>query len=316
MNSSGRSGLMLYRGAASAFALTVSLSALPGWAAQDQQDQPEPQSATAPQAADDPAPPAAPESQPPAVPDNQPPAYRLPATLTIPARTAVSVRLSQFLSSDQNKPDDAFSAELQQPLVVDGWVVARRGQTVLGRVAVARKAGRVKGVSQLGVELTNLVLVDGQQLPIRTQLEQSSAGTSKGRDATAIGTTTGLGAAIGAAANGGQGAAIGAGAGAAAGIAGVLLTRGRPTIIPPETVLTFQLEAPITFSTVRSRVAFRPVTQQDYDGGGLHRRPQHLATLPYRPRPYWYSPWGYYYPGPLYFGFYDFGGFGRGRFRR
>ena len=46
--------------------------------------------------------------------------------------------------------------------------------------------------------------------------------TSQGRDATAIGTTTGIGAAIGAAAGGGTGAAIGAAAGAAAATIGVL----------------------------------------------------------------------------------------------
>ncbi len=40
--------------------------------------------------------------------------------------------------------------------------------------------------------------------------------------------------------------------------------RGKPTIIPPEDVLTFRLENPLTISTVRSNVAFRPVTAQDY----------------------------------------------------
>jgi hypothetical protein len=209
----------------------------------------------------------------------------------------MTVRLSQLLSSDHNVPGDSFGAELQQPLVVDGWVVARRGQSVMGQVAVAQKAGRVKGVSQLGVELTRLTLVDGQQIPIRTQLMQSSAGTSRGRDAQAIGTTAGVGAAIGAIAEGREGAGVGAAAGAVAGLAGVLLTRGRPTVIPPEAVLTFQLDAPITFSTQRTRVAFRPVSQQDYENpDSLRRRPQHLAVAPYPLPPYYwrYSPWGHY----------------------
>jgi len=61
--------------------------------------------------------------------------------------------------------------------VVDGWVVARRGQAETGSVAVAKKAGRVKGTSQLGVQLGELTLVDGQQLPLQTQMLESSAGT-------------------------------------------------------------------------------------------------------------------------------------------
>jgi len=161
------------------------------------------------------------------------------------------------------------------------------------------------------VELTHLVLVDGQQLPIQTDLMQVSGNTTKGRDATAIGATTGLGAAIGAAANAGKGAAIGAGAGAVASIIGVLLTRGEPTVIPPETVLTFQTKNPASFSTARSAVAFRPAQPSDYENGQLERR--RLAGRPGYPPPppfYPYYPWGYYYPAPFYFEFGYYGGWG------
>src|ERR1019366_6998344 len=102
---------------------------------------------------------------------------------------------------------------------------------------------------QLGVELSDLTLIDGQVLPVKTQLLQSSAGTSHGRDVAGVALTTGVGAAAG-----GEGAAIGAGAGAVAGIIGVLTTRGKPTVIPPEALLTFRLEFPLTISTERSEV--------------------------------------------------------------
>jgi len=262
-----------------------------------------------------------------------------PATLTIPAGTVISVRINEFLSSDHNQVGDRVTATLQQPLVVGGWVVARRGQTLTGQVELAQKAGRVKGTSQLGLELTDLTLVDGQQRPILTQLWKGSAGTSHGADAAAIGTTTVLGAAIGAAADWGRGAAIGAGAGAAAGIGAVLLTRGRPTIIEPETQLSFKLVDPVTVDTTQSQQAFLPVGQQDYDGGREQRRP-HLAgggypQGPYGPAPYacgyddsCYAYPGYaypYYPGYFYPGYAGFGwgwgprfrgGFGGRGFRR
>ena len=321
----GQGGGRTYRGAVGVLALAFGafcLSASPmwaGWAGQDQQRQPPnpadqadqeqpgtavkpPQQAGPPPAAaqqpEAPEPPqeAVPPQQNPAPQGTPPPPLELPAKLTLPARTLITVRTSDFLSSDHSHPGDLFNAELFQPVVIDGWVVARRGQTVVGRVAVAQKAGRVKGTSQLGVELNQLVLVDGQQLRVRSQLIHYSGGTTRGRDAAAIGTTTGLGAVIGAAADEGEGAAIGAGAGAAAGIAGVLLTRGRPTIIPPEAQLTFRLQAPVTISTERSRVAFRPVTPQDYQGGPMQRRspPPRMARGPYPARPY--HLWG---PPPL-----------------
>ena len=263
-----------------------------------------------------------------------PPDQALPQSLTLPAGTVIRVRVNEWLSSDRNLPGDTFSAVLDQPIVVDGWVVGRRGQSETGRVSVAKKAGRVTGTSQLGVELSEVTLVDGQQLSIQTELLKSSAGTSHGQDAAAIGTTTGVGAAIGAIADGGRGAGIGAGAGAAAGIIGVLATRGKPTIIFPETVLTFRLQTPITISTERSQSAFQTVTQQDYDSRSPSGRPQRFGTpgpagYP-PPPPYYYGyPYAYaypygYYPAPFALGFYGgygfgprFGGFRGGRgFRR
>src|SRR5260370_41456531 len=101
-------------------------------------------------------------------------------------------------------------AVLDQPLSVNGWVVARRGQVLVGQVKQVRQAGRIKGTSELGVELTDMTTVDGRQVPILTELWKASGGTSHGQDAATIGTTTGLGAVIGAAADWGRGAAIGA----------------------------------------------------------------------------------------------------------
>ena len=88
-----------------------------------------------------------------------------PDQITIPAGTFVTVRVDQFLSSDKNKAGDGFSATLSRPLVADGLVVARRGETLGGRVVDAKKAGRVKGVSHLQIALNTLTLADGQQVP-------------------------------------------------------------------------------------------------------------------------------------------------------
>jgi hypothetical protein len=239
----------------------------------------------------------------------QPQAYAtLPDSLTIPAGKAIFVRLNEPLSSDHNRAGDTFTATLEQPIVVDGWLVAHRGETVVGSVTAAQKAGRVKGVSQLGLDLVELTVVDGQQLSINTELWQGSAGTSHGADAAGIATTTGVGTIIGAAANGGEGAGIGAGIGAAAGIAAVLLTRGKPTVLAPETALTFRLRSPLTVSTVNSRQAFLPVGPNDY---GSAPSLGHRAGPGYRPPyyancgPYWgCGPHYYPYYGPIGVGFY------------
>jgi hypothetical protein len=235
------------------------------------------------------------------------------------------VRADDWVSSDRNVTGDSFSAALDQPIVVNGWVVARRGQAQTGRVSLVKK-GHGGGASQLGVDLPELTLVDGQQLPVQTELFQASGGTSHGEDAAIIGTTTGVGAVIGAIAGRGVGAAIGAGVGATAGIIGVMSTPGKPTVIPPETVLSFRLQAPVTISTDKSQFAFQPVTQSDYDSRSPQGRPRMVRPGPpppsYYPGPYGYPyaygypyPYGFY-PGP-FVGFGYYGGFGRfGGFRR
>ena len=246
------------------------------------------------------------------------PSQPLPSVLTVPAGTVLIIRTTDFLSTDHNKVGDQFTATLEQPLVVNGWVVARRGQTIVGKVKDVRKAGRVKGTSELGVELTDITIVDGRQLPILTELWKGSGGTSHGQDAATIATTTGVGALIGAAADWGTGAAIGAGAGAVAGIGAVLLTRGHPTIVPPESQLTFRLVDPVKIDTPQSQQAFLPVSQEDVEGRSDHRRPRLAAGYP----PYPAYPYGYYapyYPYPGYVGFYGGwwgpGYYGRRRFR-
>jgi hypothetical protein len=226
------------------------------------------------------------------------PQAAVPPQLFIPPGTFITVRVNQFLSSDQNKQGDPFSASLVEPLVVNGVVVAEPGQTIAGRVVEAQKGGRVEGTSRLRIELTELTLVDGQQVPLQTQLIDRRGDTSVGRDVAAVAGTTGLGAAIGGAAGWGRGAAIGAGAGAAAGVLGVLITRGGPSVIVPEQALTFRLEAPLTVYTDRAPQAFRYVQPNEYD------RPTYSqAPYPARPPQYAAAPYAAPYPAPYYYGY-------------
>ena len=256
----------------------------------------------------------------------------VPPELSVPAGTFVTIRVNQLLSSDRNQAGDGFSASLAAPLVVNGVVVAEPGETVAGRVVEAQKAGRVQGTSRLNVQMTELTLVDGQQIPLQTQFVSRSGGTSVGRDAGAIAGTTGLGAAIGAAAGLGRGAAIGAGAGAVVGTVGVLLTRGRPTVIYPEQTLTFRIESPVTIDTSRSAQAFRYVQPNEYERPVYNSRPAPYAgygapiaaaAAPYYGYPYYYpyryTPGFSFFFGPGYYRPYYYGrGFygGYGRYRR
>lgn len=232
--------------------------------------------------------------------DAQPAYGPVPAQLTVRPGTYITVRINQPLSTAHNQPGDAFSASLARPLVVDGIVVALRGEMIGGHVVESQRAGRVQGTSRMVIQLTDLTLVDGQQVPIRTQLINRSGPTSVGSDAGAIAGTTAVSAAIGAGADYGRGAAIGAGAGAAAGLIGVLLTRGHDTHITPESVLTFKIETPVTISTERGAQAFRYVESEDYDRV-YQTEPRPLAGRP------GCGPYGCGPPPRPYYGYPNFG---------
>lgn len=248
-----------------------------------------------PQQSNPPAnPPGSPEFSQPAAPPRGRPAYGLPAEVTLKSGAFIIVRTDQPLSSDHNQPGDTFSGTLVQPVVVDGVVVAQRGETVYGRVAEAQKA-RSGNSSRLGLELTGLTLADGTQVPVRSQLvARQGSTTPAGEQVGTVATTTAIGAVVGAAADWGRGAAIGAGAGAAAGIVGVLLTRNHPTVVYPETALTFQTESPVPINLARAPQAFRYVGPDEYN------RPHETRLAP-RPGPVMPAP-GYYY-GPGYYGY-------------
>jgi hypothetical protein len=231
----------------------------------------------------------------------------IPSRLTVQAGTFLTVRINQPLSSDHNHEGDFFSGTLAEPVVVDGIVVAQRGQTVAGRVSSVERGGHGKGVSKLGIELTSLTAVDGQQIPLQTQLVTRNGHSNTGRDVATVGTTTAIGAVIGTAADWGRGAAIGAGAGAFAGLVGVLLSPGAPAVVHPESLLTFRVQAPTSISTDRAPQAFRYVESSDYQQPQViqsQAQPPRLAPAPYYAAPYGYPyPYPYYaYPYPYYWG--------------
>jgi hypothetical protein len=196
-------------------------------------------------------------------------------------------------------------------------LIARRGQTVTGMVTEAQKAGRVAGVSHLKLELTGIQLADGRQIQVKTQLIDRKGNTSYGRDAFAIGATTAAGAAIGAGVNGGVGAGVGAAAGLVVSTIGVMLTRGRPTVVYPETPLTFSVQTPIVVDN--SQQSFQYASQYDYNARVAPRPGYGSAYGPYRPPPYYggYAPYpyAYGYPYPYFYGpsFYFGGRWGYGR---
>ena len=161
----------------------------------------------------------------------------------IPAGTRILIRMIDSIDSTKQKTGDRFTASLETNLVVDNIVVAPRGTKVYGRLVSAESAGRMKGSSELSLELTDIVL-RGTAYPLLTSTYEVKGKGEGGNTTKKVLGGAGLGALIGGIAGGGKGAGIGALAGAGAGTAVAASKKGQQLTIPSETLLEFRLQQP------------------------------------------------------------------------
>jgi hypothetical protein len=164
--------------------------------------------------------------------------------ITVPAGTRILIRTADSIDSSKQKAGYRFTASLETNLQADNVVVARRGTPVYGVLASASSGGKMKGSSELGLELTEIV-INGTSYPLLTSTYEIQ-GKGEGSNTTKkVGGGAGLGALIGGIAGGGKGAGIGALAGAGAGTAVAATKKGQQLSIPSESLLEFRLAQPV-----------------------------------------------------------------------
>ena len=168
-----------------------------------------------------------------------------PQPIVIPAGTNLDVRLTSGLNSKENSSGDTFEGTLDAPVVVGDKVAIPKGADVKGKVTKAVPSGRLKQRAELWVTVTE-ISVKGKSYEIADSTTGHKEGSKTKRNILFIGGGGGGGAAIGGIAGGGKGAGIGAAVGAGAGVAGAMLTGKRDIKFPPETLLRFELEQPLT----------------------------------------------------------------------
>lgn len=177
--------------------------------------------------------------------------------VVVPAGTVLTVRTSEAIGTKQSQPGQTFQAVLAEAVAHGSHTVIPAGATVTGKIVEAKQGGKIKGGSNLALQLTS-IKVHGLAYPISTeQYLQEAKGKGK-RTATMGGGGAAAGAVIGGIAGGGKGAAIGALAGGGAGVAGSALTGNKELSIPAESVLQFKLAQSLRLSPSASRPANEP----------------------------------------------------------
>ena len=174
-----------------------------------------------------------------------PPPPPPPQKVTVPAGTVLQVRTVEALSSETSHESDPWHGTLNSDIVVDDQTVIPAGAEVDGRVMEAHAATHYSGGASLVLGLEK-VSFNGKTYQIATNTWERKAST---RGKNTVEKTAGgaaVGAILGGIFGGGKGAAIGSVAGAGAGAGANTITKGQRVDLRPETLVSFQLQNPIS----------------------------------------------------------------------
>ncbi len=159
------------------------------------------------------------------------------------AGTHLSVRLDRTVSSRTAHVGDRIAASLEQPIIVDGREIARRGTPVRAKVTFVRRSGRFHHAGELTVRLSSID-IHGRRYSLQSTAIRDK-GHGHGRSNTEkIGGGAGIGAVIGAIAGGGKGALLGGLLGAGTGTGVAAATGRQPAEFRAESVYDFDLTEP------------------------------------------------------------------------
>lgn len=180
-----------------------------------------------------------------------------PENLMIPSGTRVLLRVNQVISTKVVKAGDRLYLETAVPVSAEQRVVIPRGSQVTALVKQANRGGRGGTSGELVLEFTSIILANGTQRDIRSQLSSADGrpfdrgqGSMRGQrskveDAGTIGSTASTGASLGSL---GGHMGTGAAAGAAAGLAGIFAKRGPDVEIVAGSMLEMSLDRDLQYN--------------------------------------------------------------------
>ncbi len=175
----------------------------------------------------------------------QPPQPAAPQPVTLQVGTTLQLRLETALSSASSQPGEKFQGELAVPVILAGHRVIPVHASVQGVVLFAHSAGHYVGRSELSLTLSN-ISYDGHIYGVMTAPWSKYSAPRGANTAKSVGIGGAAGAILGGIFGGGKGATYGAGIGAGAGAVKQALIAVPEVALPIETVLTFQLNRPLT----------------------------------------------------------------------
>jgi hypothetical protein len=168
------------------------------------------------------------------------------STVTVPAGTAVNVRLTQAIDVDSSQAGMTFKAAVDDPIMIGGSIVIPRGASAVLQAAKVQQSGTMKGSDKITLKL-NSIGFGGMMYDVAANYVEMKGGGEGKKTGRKVGGGAGLGAIIGGIAGGGEGAAIGAVVGGVGGAA-VAASGEEHLKLAAETRLQFQLTAAVNIT--------------------------------------------------------------------
>jgi hypothetical protein len=181
--------------------------------------------------------------------------------LSLPAGTALKMKLENNLATFSSQNGDSFSARVTEPVMLDGKTVLPIGTTVQGRVTKVNEPRRIAGKPTIGIFPEAVVLPNGERYMLNAVLVDTNRGHGTdvneegqfkgaghdGKDLTEIGFGTGGGMLVGGLIGGGKGTLIGGTVGATLTVAH-WLGKKRSAMLPAGTELVMELSRPMAMT--------------------------------------------------------------------
>jgi len=164
--------------------------------------------------------------------------------VVIPRGTVVQVRMIDSIDSDLNRAGQVFRGTLDSPIRINNQTVLPRGSTAFVRLVEAKSAGRVKGRSELSLQLDRIAVGNHTYL-VHSDIVNFRGKSQGKRTAKSAGIGAAVGGGLGALFGGGKGAAIGAGLGAGTGAATRAVPGGEQIRVASESLVQFRLIGPL-----------------------------------------------------------------------
>ena len=181
--------------------------------------------------------------------------------ISLPAGTAVKLKLENALTTFSSKNGDPFSGRVTEAVMLEGKPLIPIGATVQGRVTRVSEPRRIAGKPTISIFPETVVLPNGEHYMLNATLvdtslrdgtDVNSEGQFKGKgydgkDMTEIGIGTGGGMLAGGLIGGGKGLLIGGAVGATATVAHWLGKRNS-AMLPAGTELVMELSRPLAMT--------------------------------------------------------------------